>query len=176
LDVFIIYISNVITFPSFSNRNFLSHPLSPCFYKAACPPTHLFPPPHPVIPLHWGIQTTQDQGPLFLMMPDKTILCYICGWSHESLHLYYLVGSFSPGSSGVFVWLIILFFLWGSKPLQLLQSFPSLPHWEPHAQSNGWLQESISVLSSSGRASQETAISGSCQQVLFGIHKSVWVW
>jgi hypothetical protein len=31
-------------------------------------------------------------------------------------------------------------------------------------------------LSGSGRASQETSISGSCQQELFGIHNSVWVW
>jgi hypothetical protein len=31
-------------------------------------------------------------------------------------------------------------------------------------------------LSGSGRASQETAISGSCQQTLLGINNSVWVW
>jgi hypothetical protein len=31
-------------------------------------------------------------------------------------------------------------------------------------------------LSGSGRASQETAISGSCQHALLGIHSSVWVW
>jgi hypothetical protein len=30
-------------------------------------------------------------------------------------------------------------------------------------------------LSVMGRASQETAISGSCQQALVGIHNSVWV-
>jgi len=31
-------------------------------------------------------------------------------------------------------------------------------------------------LPGTGRASQETAISGSCQQALVGIHNSVWVW
>jgi hypothetical protein len=31
-------------------------------------------------------------------------------------------------------------------------------------------------LSGTGRASQGTAISGSCQQALVGIHSSVWVW
>jgi hypothetical protein len=31
-------------------------------------------------------------------------------------------------------------------------------------------------LSRSGRASQETAISNSCQHVLLSIHNSVWVW
>ena len=30
--------------------------------------------------------------------------------------------------------------------------------------------------SESGRASQQTAVSGSCQQALFGINSSVWVW
>jgi hypothetical protein len=31
-------------------------------------------------------------------------------------------------------------------------------------------------LSGTDRASQDTAISGSCQQALIGIHNSVWVW
>jgi hypothetical protein len=31
-------------------------------------------------------------------------------------------------------------------------------------------------LSGSSRVAQETAISGSCQQALLGIHPSVWVW
>jgi len=25
-------------------------------------------------------------------MPDKAILCYICDWSHQSLHMYSFVG------------------------------------------------------------------------------------
>ena len=50
--------------------------------------------------LHWAIRSSQDQGPLFLLMTDKVILCYICGWSHGSLHVYSLVGSLVPGSSG----------------------------------------------------------------------------
>ena len=31
-------------------------------------------------------------------------------------------------------------------------------------------------LSGTGRAYQETAISGSCQQALVGIHNSAWIW
>jgi hypothetical protein len=54
------------------------------------------------------------------LMPNKTILCYICGWSHGFLHVYSLVGGLDPLSSG---WLVMLFFLWGCKPLQLFQSF-----------------------------------------------------
>lgn len=61
------------------------------------------------ITLYWGIKPSQDQGPLLPLMPDKAILCYICRWSHGSLHVYLLVGSLVPGSSGL---LILLFFLW----------------------------------------------------------------
>jgi hypothetical protein len=46
------------------------------------------------------------------------------------------------------------------KP-QTLQALLQLLHWGPHVQSSGCLQASVS----SGRASQETAIWGSCQQV-----------
>jgi hypothetical protein len=34
------------------------------------------------------------------LMPDKATLCYICGWSHGSLHKYSLVDSLVPGNSG----------------------------------------------------------------------------
>jgi hypothetical protein len=33
-------------------------------------------------------------------MSDKAILCYMCIWSHDSLHAYSLVGGLVPGSSG----------------------------------------------------------------------------
>ena len=41
--------------------------------------------PHPGIPLHWGIEPSQDQESLLSLMPNKVILCYICGWSHRWL-------------------------------------------------------------------------------------------
>jgi hypothetical protein len=93
---------------------------SPCFYEGVPPPTYTLPPHHPGIPLHWGIKPSQDQGPLFPLMPNKAIICYICNWSHKSLYVYSLVGGLVPGGSG---WLILFFFLWGCKPLQFLQSF-----------------------------------------------------
>ena len=37
---------------------------------------------------------------LLPLIPNKAILCYMCGWSHESLHVYSLVGGLIPGSSG----------------------------------------------------------------------------
>jgi hypothetical protein len=77
---------------SFPLQNPLSHPHSPCSL------THPLPLPCPCIPLHWG--PSQDQGPLLSLMSHNAILCYICGWSHGSLHVYSLVGGLVPGSSG----------------------------------------------------------------------------
>jgi hypothetical protein len=36
------------------------------------------------IPLHWGIEPSQDQEPLLPLMSQKSILCFIFNWSHES--------------------------------------------------------------------------------------------
>ena len=63
----------------------------PCPYEGA-PLTCPLPPPDPGIPLHWGIESSQDQGPLFPLIQDKAILCFICCWSHGFLHVYSLVG------------------------------------------------------------------------------------
>ena len=87
-----------------------------------------------------------------------------------------LVGSLVPGSSGVFGWLILLLFVWVTNTFSSFSLFSIASIWRYHAQSNGWLWASASVFSGSGRASQEKAISGSCNQALFGIHNSVLVW
>jgi len=107
--------------------SFLFHP-SPqpllYLYKDALLPIHPLQPQHPGIPLHWGNKPSQDQGPLLLLIPDNTILCYICSWSHGSLHVYSLVGGLVPGSSGVGgerVWLVDI--VVDCKPLWLLHSF-----------------------------------------------------
>jgi hypothetical protein len=70
----------------------LSHPPSICLL------THPFLLPCPGIPLYWGIEPPQDQGPLFSLMSHKAILCYICDWSHGSLHVYstYVTGAMCP--------------------------------------------------------------------------------
>jgi hypothetical protein len=70
LDIFFIYISNVMPFPSFPSKNPLSCPSSPLL------PNPLTPIPGPGIPLHWGIKPSQDQGPLLPLMIDYAILCY----------------------------------------------------------------------------------------------------
>jgi hypothetical protein len=71
IAVFFTYISNVIPFPGFPSENSLSYPLSPCS------PTHPLLLPCPGIPLHWGIEPSQDQGPLLSLMSNKANLCYV---------------------------------------------------------------------------------------------------
>jgi hypothetical protein len=92
LDIFSIYISNVIPFPYFPSESPLLPNPSPCSLTY---PLRL---PCPGIPLQWGIKPSQDQGPVFPLMSNKAILCYTCGWSHESFHVYSLVGGLVPGS------------------------------------------------------------------------------
>jgi hypothetical protein len=107
--------------PSLS-QNPLSHPPPPASMRVLLhPPTYpLTPISPPSIPLHWGIyrafigpRTSPPidswQGhPLLHMQLEPCVL--LCWW-------------LSPWSSGVSGWLILLFFLWSCKPLQLLQSF-----------------------------------------------------
>jgi hypothetical protein len=84
-------LSPFLAFP----QTFPSHPLS------HCSPTHLLLLPCPGIPLQWGIEPSLDQGPLLLLMFNRAILCYICSWSHGSLHVYSFVGGLVPESSGL---------------------------------------------------------------------------
>jgi hypothetical protein len=104
---------------------FLLHPLHPTLSLLLwmCSPIHQ--PTPTFLSLYWGFKPSQDQGPFLLLMSNKAILCYICSWSHGTLHVYSLFDGLVPGSSGggVSGWLILLFFLWGCKPLHLLQSF-----------------------------------------------------
>ena len=74
------------------------HP--PPVSEGASPPTQPLPLHSLSILLCWGIKPPQDQGPPLPLIPAKAILCYMCNWSHESLHVYCLVGGLVPGSSG----------------------------------------------------------------------------
>jgi hypothetical protein len=89
----------------FPSKSPLFLPLSPCS------PINPLPLPGPGIPLHSSTKPLQDQGPLLPWMTDKAILCYICGWSHGSLHVFSLVGGLVSGSSGGTGWFILLFLL-----------------------------------------------------------------
>jgi hypothetical protein len=94
LVILFVCISNVIPLPGFLSENSPFHPAS-----TRVPPNPLLP-HHPSIHLHWSVKPSQDQGPPLHLMPDKDILCYICNWSYESLHVYSLVGGLVLGSSG----------------------------------------------------------------------------
>jgi hypothetical protein len=78
------------------------------------------------------------------LMTWNSILCYICGWSNSSLHVYSLVGCLVPGARGI----LVDSYCWSSygaaKNLQLFGSFFYLLHWGPCAQSNGCLRVSTS--------------------------------
>ena len=128
----------------------LSLPLSPC----------------PRIPLHWGIEPSEDRGPLLPLMPNKAILCYIWGWRHGSLHVYSLVGGLVPGSSGGSGWLIFSSF----------SSFSNSCIGDPMLNPMVGCKHPPLYLSGPGRTSQEIAISSSCRQALLGIHSSVCAW
>jgi len=54
--------------------------------------SHPLPSQHPGIPPLWGNEPSEDQGLLLLLMTDDAILCYICGWSPGTLHVYPSVG------------------------------------------------------------------------------------
>ena len=64
LDIFFIYTSNAILFPSFTSENTLSHPSSPCSL------THPILLPYPGSSLYWGIKPSQDKGPFLPLMTD----------------------------------------------------------------------------------------------------------
>jgi hypothetical protein len=87
LDILCIYISNGIPLSRFPPPPETPIPPPPPASMRVCPhsPTHSC--LHALeFPLHWGREPSQDQGPLFPLTADKAILCYICGWSHASLH------------------------------------------------------------------------------------------
>jgi hypothetical protein len=108
-------------------------------------------------PIDWVIESSQDQGPPLLLMPNKAILCYICSWSHKSLHVYSLVGDLVPGSSGESGWWILLFFLWACKLLQLLSPFSTSSIGDSVLSLMVGCKHLHLCWSGSGRASQGTA-------------------
>ena len=95
---------------------------SPYYHEGVPTPTHSHLPALS-FPNTGASSLHRTKGPLLSLMLNNAVLCYICSWSHGSLHMYSLVGGLVPGSSGVSGWLVLLFSLWGCKPFQPLQSF-----------------------------------------------------
>jgi hypothetical protein len=122
LDIFFLYISNVIPFPGFPSANTISHPPTPYFYEgvpSTHPPTLASPSWHSPILGHWAFTGPRASHP-FDVPPDHPLIhmqlepwvipCVLFGWWFRLWELW---------GSG---WLI-LFLLCCCKPLQLLQSF-----------------------------------------------------
>ena len=159
-------------FSSFPSRNSLSHPSSPCLVRVFLPTTT-----HSSLNtqiLNCGNKPSQDQGHILPLMSYKAILCFICNWRRGSLHclvLYsvgvqgFLVGWYCCSSYGV------------ATPFSSFSPFSKSFIRVPMLNTRQGLSMSIHVcFSGSGRVSQETAVSGSCQQAFLSIHNSVWVW
>jgi hypothetical protein len=135
LDIFFIYISNVIPFPIFPpslpERNIQTNQPSPCFYEGVPPPSH---PPYslPLIPLQWGHLSSLQVGPLLPLMPNKAFLCYICSCSHVCS----LVDGLVPGSSGVSGWLIFCSSYEVATPFSFFSPFSNSSIGDPTLCSN----------------------------------------
>ena len=126
-------------------------------------PLSLFPPTPtfwPGNPLHYGIEPSQHQLPLLTLMSEKTILCYIC---ILSLVVY------SPWELWGYWWFRLFFLLWGCKPFSSLGPFSSSAIGDPVLSPLVGCEHPPLYFSGTGKASQETDISGSCQLALVGI-------
>ena len=126
-----------------------------CDYNSSCSPTLLLPLPGPGIPLYWGLESSQDQGPLLLLMADQAILCYICNQRHELWGV--LVSSYCCFSYRV------------ADPFSFLGTFSSSFIGDPVFHPIDDCEHPLLYLPGTDIASQETAISGSCQQNLVAI-------
>jgi hypothetical protein len=164
---YFIYISNVIPFPCIPSR--IPYPIV------------LLPDPMRVLtylPTHSHLPAlafpSQKQGPFLPLMSNKAILCYICSRNHGSLIVYTLVSGLVPASSWESGLLLLLFFLWVANHFSSFSPFSNSFIGDPVISPMGSCELLPLYLPGSGKASQETAISGSCQQALLGIHHSVW--
>jgi hypothetical protein len=112
-------------------------------------------------PQEGALSIYRAKGSPLQLMPDKDILCYICDYIHGSLRVYSLIGGLVPGSSGYSGWLI-LFFLCGCEPLQLLQYLPNSSFGIPVLNLMVDYKHTHLYWSGSGRACHGTAMSRSC--------------
>jgi hypothetical protein len=122
---------------------------SPYYHEGVPTPTHSHLPALS-FPNTGASSLHRTKGPLLSLMLNNAVLCYICSWSHGSLHMYSLVGGLVPGSSGGLVG------CYCCSSYRVVNPFSSFLY-----------------LSGFSSSSQETVISDSCQQSLFGLHNIV---
>ena len=90
--------------------------------------------------------------------------------------MFVLVGSLFPGALGVLVSLHSCSTYGAVNPVVSMGPFSSSYIGDPVLHPMDGCKHPLLYLSGTGRASQETAISGSCQQALVGICNRVWIW
>ena len=99
LDIFFIYISNVILFSSFPSKS----PLSPLPPPASQPThSHSWSCHSPIL----GHRAFTGQGSLLPLVTNQAILCYIYSQRHKFNHVISLIGGIvprSPGDTGQFI-------------------------------------------------------------------------
>jgi hypothetical protein len=162
LDIFFIYISNVIPFqettylipPNPESVRVLTHPLMP-----SCPG----------IPLHWGMESPRAQGLLFPLKFKNAA----GDMGHYMCTLWLLVQFL--GAPGVLGGCYCFSPDGTAKPLSSFSPFSNSCIRNTALSPMDGCKHKPVYLSDSDRASQETAISGSCQQTLHDILNSVWV-
>ena len=161
MDIFFIYISNAIPF-QFSPPGPLSHPPSPCLYEGAPSPTPFFPPWHSSTLRQWTSSGTRASPPTYSALPEPWVpACVLFGWWSVPGALGDLV-SCSPHKT--------------AKPLSSSSPISNSSMGYPVLNPVVGFEHPPLYLLGSNRASQETAISGSCQQALPSIHNSIQVW
>jgi hypothetical protein len=121
LDIFFIYISNVILFPLYPPEKPLSHPSSPCFYGGAPTPSTLTSLPSNFPSLgHLAFIGPRASPPIDVQQGHPLLHMWQELWVTPCVLLYWWLSPWELWGSG---WLTLLFFLWGCKPHQFLQSF-----------------------------------------------------
>jgi hypothetical protein len=110
------------------------------------------------------------------LMPYKASLFYICNWNHGSIYVYSLVSGLVPGNYEGSDLFILLCSYRVANPFSSFSPFSNSSIGDPVLSPMVGCLHLPLYLSGSGRASQQTAISDSCQQALVGIHNSVTVW
>jgi hypothetical protein len=124
--------------------------------------SHFF---RPGIPLHWDIEHPEAQGPLLPL----TSLCHICC----QCHAYSLIGGLVPGSFVGAVWPVntVAPSMWLQDPSGPSVASPTPPLGIHILSPMVGCKHPPLHLSGSGKAYQETAVSGFHQQALPGIHR-----
>jgi hypothetical protein len=90
--------------------------------------------------------------------------------------VFLLIGGLVPGNSEVLVSSYCCSSYGTANPFSSLGTFSSSFIGDPVLSPMDGYEHLLLYLSDTGRASQETVISGSCHQALVGIYNSVWFW